>query len=236
MIENRPVFTAPSKEDLVEPQRKTSILDGTDGIINKVVAARSSVDAVRTTQNYIPSHQRNIAAKSFSFTDNKNNTFQNSQQSQPDRSSIPSIPTTKETSTVPSAIVAPALNAKYSTYKQSLKNTLERYAMTTQQIERINEAIQTPPQKVEIRHRDYTTAEQEDKFYKIFDAFKTVRPSEKISVKGLLAMGAVDDAERRFLSEGGIEEVGKPQPLSKDRAFDLQDQILNKLIERMNVE
>ena len=49
-------------------------------------------------------------------------------------------------------------------------------------------------------------------------------------------MGAVDDAERRFLSEGGIEEVGKPQPLSKDRAFDLQDQILNKLIERMNVE
>ena len=39
-------------------------------------------------------------------------------------------------------------------------------------------------------------------------------------------MGAVDDAERRFLSEGGIEEAGKPQSLSKDKAFDLQEQLL----------
>ena len=56
LIHNRPVFTAPSKENLAEPKRKASILDGTDVIINKVVAARSSVDAVRTNQNYIPSH------------------------------------------------------------------------------------------------------------------------------------------------------------------------------------
>ena len=57
LIQNRPVYTAPSKEDLAEPYRKASILDGTDVIINnKVVAARSSVDAVRTNQNYIPTH------------------------------------------------------------------------------------------------------------------------------------------------------------------------------------
>ena len=43
-------------------------------------------------------------------------------------------------------------------------------------------------------------------------------------------MGAVDDAERRFLSEGGIEEVRKPQSLSKEKAFDIQEQILNELI------
>ena len=63
-----------------------------------------------------------------------------------------------------------------------------------------------------------------------------MRPSEKISVKGLLAMGAVDDAERRFLSEGEIEEGGKPHSMSKERAFEQQEQILTKLIERMSVE
>ena len=68
---------------------------------------------------------------------------------------------------------------KYTAYMEPLKTLTARYCQNYRQVEALNEMVQAPPQRVEMRHKK----DQDKAYYQLLDAFKTVKPAEKDSIK-----------------------------------------------------
>ena len=68
---------------------------------------------------------------------------------------------------------------KYTAYLDPLKTLVARYCQSYRQVENLNEMVTAPPHRVEMRHKK----EQDKAFYALLDAFKTIKPTEKDTVK-----------------------------------------------------
>ena len=81
---------------------------------------------------------------------------------------------------------------KYTAYMEPLKTFVSRCCMNFRQVEALNELIQAPPQRVEMRYKK----EQDKPFYILLDAFKTVKPAEKDQLKALSVLGTHGGKEK----------------------------------------
>ena len=64
---------------------------------------------------------------------------------------------------------------KYTAYLEPIKTFISRCCFNLRQIESLNELMQAPPLRVEMRYKK----EQDRAYFTILDAFKTVKPAEK---------------------------------------------------------